>query len=127
MKAAVIGAAVLGLVVGGCASATQAAQNPTVRGAAVGAAVGAAAGAAIGNNVGRGDAGEGALLGAAVGAVAGGVIGNRQDAAQQAQPQPSATTGPRGEPLTWDPVAKKYYYFDSRTGVATWLDGSRRQ
>jgi uncharacterized protein YcfJ len=130
MKAVVFGAAVLGLALAACASAPNVVNNPTVKGAAVGAATGAVAGAVIGNNTGDGDAGRGAAIGAVVGGVAGGVIGNRQGAAQQqqqAQGQAQGNvTGPRGEPVTWDPTAKKYYYTDSLTGVQVWLDGSRR-
>ena len=102
-----IGLAGTALLACGCASTGAIERN-----AAGGAALGAIAGAVVGNNVGDGDAGTGAAVGAAIGAAAGAYKGCREDGGCGAR--------------QYDRGAKRYYYYDSRTGRYYWEDGSPR-
>lgn len=92
--------------------------------AAQGAAAGAIAGAIIGNNTGGGDAGDGAKTGAIIGAIGGAVQGRREDIASGEGTRLKERAD--GQELYYDETARRYYFFDERTGKTYWQDGSLR-
>lgn len=99
------------IALSGCENIGTAAQSKTTQGAVVGSLLGAGTGAIIGNQ--SDHAGAGTAIGAGLGALAGGLVGHameeKNQAAQQQQFPPAATSAPAAVGTKFCPVGGETY------------------